>query len=52
MTTTASTGKLEFVKSLGADKVIDYKNEKFEEVSEKYDVVLDCVGKPRTRQFM
>ncbi|XP_024381312.1 2-methylene-furan-3-one reductase [Physcomitrium patens] len=44
VTTTASTGKLEFVKSLGADKVIDYKNEKFEEVSEKYDVVLDCVG--------
>lgn len=40
-----SIGKLEFVKSFGVDKVIDYKNEKFEEVLEKYDVVLDCVGK-------
>ncbi|KAG0620369.1 hypothetical protein M758_4G210700 [Ceratodon purpureus] len=42
--TTASTGKLNFMKSLGADKVIDYKNEKFEELSDKYDVVLDTVG--------
>jgi len=49
--TTASTGKLDFVKSLGADKVIDYKNEKFEELPEKYDVVLDAVGKPLIRQF-
>lgn len=42
--TTASSGKLDFVKSLGADKVIDYKNEKFEELPEKYDVVFDTVG--------
>ena len=37
---------MDFVKSLGADKVIDYKNEKFEELSDKYDVVFDTVGKP------
>lgn len=48
VTTTASTGKLDFVKSLGADKVIDYKNEKFEELSDRYDVILDTVGKPPT----
>lgn len=48
MATTASTGKVEFVKSLGADKVIDYKKEKYEELSEKYDVVFDTVGKSRT----
>jgi 2-methylene-furan-3-one reductase len=47
VTTTASTGKLNWVKGLGADKVIDYKNENFEELSDKYDVVLDTVGKPR-----
>lgn len=45
MTTTASTGKVDFVKSLGADNVIDYKTQKFEELPDKYDVVLDTVGK-------
>jgi 2-methylene-furan-3-one reductase len=43
--TTASTGKVDFVKSLGADNVIDYKTQKFEELPDKYDVVLDTVGK-------
>jgi len=42
--TTTSTGKVELVQSLGADKVIDYKNAKFEELSEKFDVILDTVG--------
>lgn len=51
MATTTSTRKVNFVKSLGADKVIDYKNENFEELSDKYDVVLDTVGKPRTLLF-
>lgn len=46
--TTASTGKVDFVKSLGADKVIDYKNENFEELLDKYDVVFDTVGKSHT----
>lgn len=45
MATTASTGKVDFVKSLGADNVIDYKTQKFEELPDKYDVVLDTVGK-------
>lgn len=45
MATTTSTGKVEFVQSLGADSVIDYKNAKFEELSEKFDVILDTVGK-------
>ncbi|MCO4318768.1 NADP-dependent oxidoreductase [Phyllobacterium sp. 21LDTY02-6] len=43
--TTTSTGNIELVRSLGADVVIDYRNEKFEEVIEGYDVVLNSLGK-------
>lgn len=42
---TSSTGKLEFLKSLGADLPIDYTKENFEELPEKFDVVYDAVGK-------
>lgn len=42
--TTASTGKLEFVKSLGADVAIDYTKSNYYEASEKYDFVYDTVG--------
>jgi len=41
---TASGEDLEFVKSLGADTVIDYKKEKFEDVVKDADVVFDTVG--------
>ena len=33
--TTAGTGDMDFVKSIGADEVIDYKNQKFEEMVSK-----------------
>ncbi|MEU4642298.1 NADP-dependent oxidoreductase [Micromonospora sp. NPDC023814] len=42
--TTASSSKLDLVKSLGADIVIDYKKQAFETVVRDYDVVLDTVG--------
>ena len=42
---TASTPKLELLKSLGADVAIDYTKENFEDMSDKYDVVFDAVGK-------
>ena len=42
---TSSTGKLELLKSLGADVAIDYTKENFEDLPDKYDVVYDCVGK-------
>jgi NADPH:quinone reductase-like Zn-dependent oxidoreductase len=41
---TASAGKLEFVRSLGADEVIDYGATDFAEAAGKVDVVLDTVG--------
>ncbi|XP_020593403.1 2-methylene-furan-3-one reductase-like [Phalaenopsis equestris] len=41
---TSSTGKLELLKSLGADLAIDYTKENFEELPEKFDVVYDSVG--------
>ncbi|WP_240898964.1 NAD(P)H-quinone oxidoreductase [Sphingobacterium sp. SGL-16] len=46
VTTVSSEEKENFVLSLGADKVINYKNEDFEEVlsSSKVDVILDYIG--------
>jgi NADPH:quinone reductase-like Zn-dependent oxidoreductase len=41
---TASQENLDFLKQLGADEVIDYRNEKFEELAKDVDVVLDTVG--------
>ncbi|XP_061348582.1 2-methylene-furan-3-one reductase-like [Gastrolobium bilobum] len=41
---TASTAKLELLRSLGADLAIDYTKENFEELPEKFDVVYDAVG--------
>jgi len=41
---TASARNLDFVKSLGADEVIDYTTTKFEEVVKDVDVVLDLIG--------
>ena len=39
--TTASAGNVVLVKSLGADVVVDYKTQDFEEVLHDYDVVLN-----------
>jgi NADPH:quinone reductase-like Zn-dependent oxidoreductase len=42
--TTAGTSNLDWVAELGADTVIDYKTEQFDEVLSGYDVVLDSQG--------
>lgn len=41
--TTTSTGNVEFVRSLGADHVIDYKKQEFEDVLHDYDAILGTV---------
>jgi NADPH:quinone reductase-like Zn-dependent oxidoreductase len=41
--TTTSTGNVDLVRSLGADEVIDYKKQEFEDVLQGYDVVLGTV---------
>ena len=41
---TASSTQFAFVKSLGADEVIDYTRQRFEEVAHDLDVVLDTIG--------
>lgn len=42
--TTTSAKNADFVKSLGADKIIDYRTENFEEVLTDYDYVYDTMG--------
>lgn len=42
--TTASEAGTDLVKSLGADKIINYKTEKFEERLNNYDAVFDTLG--------
>jgi len=42
--TTATAEDTDYVKSLGADEVIDYKTQAFEEILHDYDAVYDTVG--------
>src|SRR2546422_2373595 len=50
--TTTSTANVDLVRSLGADVVIDYKNEDFAAVLRDYDIVLNSLGKDTLEKYL
>jgi NADPH:quinone reductase-like Zn-dependent oxidoreductase len=47
VTGVASTGKVDLVRSIGADQVIDYTREDFADGRQRYDLILDIGGNSR-----
>jgi NADPH:quinone reductase-like Zn-dependent oxidoreductase len=52
VTAVDSTGKLELLRSLGADRVVDYTREEVFQNGETYDAIFDVVGKSSTSRSL
>lgn len=51
VTAVCSTGKVELVAGLGADRVIDYRQEDFVRQSEQYDLIFDTVANRTVAEY-
>lgn len=46
-----SASNMEFVSSIGADRVYDYKKQKLSEIDEQYDAIFDVAGRYQRKYF-
>jgi NADPH:quinone reductase-like Zn-dependent oxidoreductase len=51
VTAVCSSKNIEFIKSLGADKTLDYTRDESISKLEVYNLILDCVGKRKTSRL-
>jgi NADPH:quinone reductase-like Zn-dependent oxidoreductase len=51
VTAVCSTGKVDLVRSIGADHVIDYTNQDIDANDQRYDVIIDIAGNRPLRQL-
>ena len=51
VTAVCSSGKVDLVRSLGADRVVDYTQEDFTQCSERHDLMLDIAGSRSFSEF-
>ncbi|TDW83422.1 NADPH:quinone reductase-like Zn-dependent oxidoreductase [Kribbella sp. VKM Ac-2566] len=52
VTGVASTAKLDLVRSLGADQVLDYTRDDYADGTHRYDLVLDIAGNPKLSRLL
>lgn len=50
VTGVCSTAKIDVVRSIGADRVVDYTTEDFTKTEERYDALIDIAGSKRVRE--
>lgn len=51
VTAVTTTDKLDLVRSIGADHVVDYTRDDFTKNVQRYDLIVDCGGRPTVAAF-